>query len=284
MSGYIKDHRKELDSDIWIMPPLYHRVWQYLKYKVNHEEAEIPMNDGTKFKIQPGQHLTSVRGIAQGVGWYEGHLRKEPNPKTIKTILDWLVKVRMIEVDCGRGNRQYTLITLSNWDLYNKREEQGNSKVTADGEVRKQSADINKNDKERIKNEKEINKKYTPEFDQFWSVYPRKVGKAASFTRWKTALKLDSSDYIIQCATNYAKECQHKQTDEQYIKHPSTFLQQERYKDYFIIVLGGGNSAKHERGVQGIQYGRAAGQSRSPSITDTEMDELFAASRVSEVQ
>lgn len=144
MQGYIKDHRKELNSDIWEMPPLYHRVWQWLKYKANHEDASIPMSDGTKFVVRKGQHLTSVRNIAQGVGWYEGMVRKEPNPKTISTILDWLVKNNMIEIDRGRGNRQYTLITIVNWEFYQGSDGGG---VTADGEARKQQTDINKNEK-----------------------------------------------------------------------------------------------------------------------------------------
>jgi DnaD/phage-associated family protein len=152
MSGFIKDYRKELESDIWLMPPLYHRVWQYLKYKVNHKQAEIPMRDGTKFTIDPGQHLTSVRGIAKGIGWYEGRVWKEPNPKTIDTILKWLIKQTMISITSGTGNRQYTLITVIQWDIYQSSEARGNSKVTAE----KQSLGINKNDKNDKNDIKEL--------------------------------------------------------------------------------------------------------------------------------
>lgn len=155
MQGYIKDYRKEVESDIWMMPPLYHRVWQYLKYIVNHDDAEIPMRDGTFFKIKKGQKLTSVRQIAQGVGYYEGLKWKEPNPKTISKILEWLEKQEMIKVERGKGNRQYTLITLLNWETYQSKNDKGNRKETVDGEGRKQSVDINNNDKERIKNEEE---------------------------------------------------------------------------------------------------------------------------------
>lgn len=152
MKGFIKDHRQELKSDIWLMPPMYHRVWQYLKYMVNHEPAKVPMKDGSFFPVGKGQHLTSVRSIAQAVGYYEGLKWKEPNPKTISTILAWLEKQQMISIDRGKGNRQYTLITLSNWDVYQSKENEGNRKETVDGEGRKQSADINKNDK----NNKEV--------------------------------------------------------------------------------------------------------------------------------
>ncbi|WP_051302434.1 hypothetical protein [Salibacterium aidingense] len=127
MQGYIKDYRKELDSDIWMMPPLYHRVWQYLKYKVNHKTERIPMKDGSFLTIQPGQHLTSKRKLAQSIGWYERMAWKEPNPKTISDILKWLEKQNMIKQDLGAGNRQYTLITLLNWEVYQSKEDEGNT-------------------------------------------------------------------------------------------------------------------------------------------------------------
>ena len=146
MSGWIKDHRQELESDIWLMPPLYHRVWQWLKYKANHEDREIPMKDGSRLLIRRGQHLTSLRQIAQGVGWYEGMKWKEPNPKTISSILSWMEKQQMIRVERGNGNRQYTLITLLNWDLYQMKDDEGNSKETVRKQSEKQQTDINKND------------------------------------------------------------------------------------------------------------------------------------------
>jgi hypothetical protein len=156
VQGYIKDYRKELGSDIWLMPPLFHRVWQYLKYMANHEDNNIPMRDGSKMLIKKGQHLHSVRGIAQGVGWYEGAKWKEPNPKTVTVILDWLVQNEMITIERGKGNRQYTLITLLNWDSYQVKEDRGNSKETRNGEGRKHETDINNNEKNVIKNDKDI--------------------------------------------------------------------------------------------------------------------------------
>ena len=154
MQGWIKDYRKELESDIWLMPPLYHRTWQWLKYKVNHMDREIPMRDGSRMLIKRGQHLTSIREIAHGIGYYEGRKWREPNPKTVSSILEWMVKAGMISIERGRGNRQYTLITLINHDVYQGDDDWGNSKATVDGEARKQSMDINKNDERMIENEK----------------------------------------------------------------------------------------------------------------------------------
>lgn len=160
--GWIKDYRKEMDSDIWVMPPLYYKVWQYLKYMANHKKNVIPMHDGSKEIIEVGQHLTSYRAIAKGVAYYENRVLKEPNAKTIKKILEWLEKNNMILLDHGTGNRQYTKITIVNYRVYQTKDNEqvtekkqlGNSEET----VGKQSVDINKNeknDKERYKNEKE---------------------------------------------------------------------------------------------------------------------------------
>ncbi|MBP1889845.1 hypothetical protein J2Z53_001428 [Clostridium moniliforme] len=171
--GWIKDYRKEMDSDIWVMPPLYLKVWQYLKYMVNHKKNEIPMTDGSKEIIERGQHLTSYRGIAKGVSYYEGRTYKEPSARMIKKILEWLEKNNMISITHGRGNRQYTKITLVNYSLYqaennegvtvskqlvNSEETQRKHLVNSEETDGKQTVHINKNDKNDIrmnKNEEE---------------------------------------------------------------------------------------------------------------------------------
>ena len=114
------------------------------------------MSDGSFKTILPGQHLTSIRSIAQGVSWYERGVEKVPNPRTISKVLEWLEKQSMIEIYRGKGNRQYTLITLLNWDLYQGSDNESNSKETVHTPERQQSVHINKNDKECIKNDKEV--------------------------------------------------------------------------------------------------------------------------------
>lgn len=152
MTGYIFDHRKELESDVWLLPPMYHRVWQWIKYMVNHSEAKIPNKDGTFTVLMPGQHATSLRHIAKGVGYYEGLKWKEPNPKTIKTILDWLEKQGMITV---KGNTLGTVVTVVNWQLYQKEIVKGNSERITD----KHLLDTNKKKQEELKNDEEEKKK-----------------------------------------------------------------------------------------------------------------------------
>ncbi|KAE8559129.1 DUF4373 domain-containing protein [Paenibacillus polymyxa] len=89
---------------------------------------------------------------------------------------------------------------------------------------------------------------YTPEFNEFWNVYPRKVGKLECFKTWKKVTNNgESHEFITKCAKNYAADCKAKQTADQFIKHPKSFLNDERYKDYAVIVIGGGNGGKNGR-------------------------------------
>jgi len=159
MSGWIKDYRREVESDIWLMPPMYHRVWQWIKYSVNHKLAKIPNKDGSFTNINPGQRATSYKQIAKGVGYYEGMKWKEPNAKTIKSILDWMVKQKMISI---QGNTLGTIVTVANWDFYQLDEIEGNTKRIAVETPSKHYLDTNKNDKERLKNDNKSNNRFTP--------------------------------------------------------------------------------------------------------------------------
>lgn len=62
----------------------------------------------------------------------------------------------MITIDRGRGNREYTLVTIVNWELYQGSEDEGvTARTTASTTAGKQLVDINKNDKNE-KNDKEV--------------------------------------------------------------------------------------------------------------------------------
>lgn len=147
MRGWIKDHRKELLSDVWLMPPLYHRVWQYLKYKVNHKPREYPTPEGKVF-VDTGETVTSLRQIAEAVKWIEYGVERVPSPKTIRVILRWLEGEKMITRE---SNRKGTRIKVLNYSVY-QGEDSGESNT--EGTLREHCLPTNKNVK-NVKNDKE---------------------------------------------------------------------------------------------------------------------------------
>ena len=86
------------------------------------------------------------------------------------------------------------------------------------------------------------------DFETFWSVYPRKVGKAMARAKWKaiTGNGLEARckdrdgnvmdvelfatpDDLIEGAKAYRYDCM--DTEERYVAHPTTWLNQGRWED-----------------------------------------------------
>jgi len=129
--GFTKAWRKELDSDLWLMPPIYHRVWYCLRQKVQHQKFLFPTNRTYGIWVLSGQRITSYQEIAEWCKWSEWGREKLPNKKTIKTVLDYLKQEGMIDVE---GNAKGTLISIVKWDTYNNADGlKSNGEVTVSG-------------------------------------------------------------------------------------------------------------------------------------------------------
>ncbi len=75
---------------------------------------------------------------------------------------------------------------------------------------------------------------YSPEFEGFWSAYPRHKEKAKAFRCWQTRRREGHSpEDMIAAAKHYAEDCRRKGTTPEYIKHASTFLGPDKpFLDY----------------------------------------------------
>lgn len=114
--GYVRHWRKELESDIWLMPPIYHRVWTWLKLNVSWDNGSFPTKGLFRINLVPGQIICSLQDIADGVAWTEWGQARKPNKKTILDVLEWLEREGMI---FRESNGKGTFISLVNWQLYN---------------------------------------------------------------------------------------------------------------------------------------------------------------------
>lgn len=71
--------------------------------------------------------------------------------------------------------------------------------------------------------------KYTTDFDEFWSVYPRNADKGGAFKKYQTRVKEGFSPaQLLVAAKNYALQCRRLGTEQRYIKHAATFLSDTR--------------------------------------------------------
>lgn len=92
---------------------------------------------------------------------------------------------------------------------------------------------INNIDNNNINNNKQ---QIDKQFADFYSAYPRKVGKAEARKKYEAALKKDSAEKILNGVKQYCKEINANKTEKQFIKHPSTWLNQQCWLDYDDII------------------------------------------------
>lgn len=88
---------------------------------------------------------------------------------------------------------------------------------------------INSETYKRNKNTKETI--YPPLFEQFWESYPRKLEKKDCHTTWKKLNPEDKAKVIV-AARNYTTAMKTEGREIQHIKHPKSFLNKDRWKDY----------------------------------------------------
>lgn len=77
----------------------------------------------------------------------------------------------------------------------------------------------------RLSKDRVRDNNYSVHFESFWNTYPRKKEKAKAYKCYNARLKDGySEEELLIAATEYAKECKERKTEERYIKLGSTFL------------------------------------------------------------
>ena len=70
-------------------------------------------------------------------------------------------------------------------------------------------------------------------FDQFWSVYPRKVGKKDAVKVWNQIRpNPDLTNQIVQGVERWKRSEQWTKDDGRFIPYPATFLRGDRWNEY----------------------------------------------------
>jgi len=78
--GYILLARKITESDIWIKPPLYLKIWIYFLAKAQHSPYK---------KLKKGELFTSIPEIQEECFWYVGSRKVIPTKDQIFQVIDW---------------------------------------------------------------------------------------------------------------------------------------------------------------------------------------------------
>lgn len=104
MEGWIKVHRKTLESPVFDNPKLF-KIWMYCLFKVTHKD-KIVIVGKTKVELKAGQFIFGRRAVAEEL---------KMNDRTVYDYMKLLEKLGMISMT---SNNKFSVITVVNWGVY----------------------------------------------------------------------------------------------------------------------------------------------------------------------
>ena len=142
---YIKLYRILIKKPIWLRSTPEHKaILITLLLLANHKEAEWEWM-GEKFKVYPGQFVTSLESIRKKTG----------KGITIQNVRSCLKRFEKLQFATSKATKAGRLITIINWDSYQPKKEKATKIVTNEQQRGNKEATPNKNDKNgRMEEEK----------------------------------------------------------------------------------------------------------------------------------
>jgi len=211
--GYIKVYRKVIESQVFQNEGLF-KVFMWCLLKANHKGQWVQVKTGkgtTEVWVEPGQFI---------FGRFKAAKKLKMNPETVRKRM---MKLKTMQNLTMSSTRQYSLVTIVNWEFYQGHDE----KVPCEVPSKYHPSTTNKN----VKNKESIGHFDLEGFDAFWKVYPRKVKKKESLKVWEKLKPDEQLTQIIIAAVEKQKTSEWKDRDKKHIPHPSTWLNGERWND-----------------------------------------------------
>jgi hypothetical protein len=146
MEGYIGLYRCLLDKPIWKQStPEQKTILITILLMVNHQEAEWEWQ-GEKFKVLPGQKITSLEKIAEASG----------KGISIQNVRSALLRFEKLGFLTNKSTKTGRLISIENWELYQVEFKKGNKEdskgITKSQQTGNKEVTTNNNDKNKKNN------------------------------------------------------------------------------------------------------------------------------------
>lgn len=185
--GWVRLPRELLKNHLFHNEKLW-KVFTWCLLKATWKPHEL-MVGRQKVKLEPGQFVFGRHAAAQELNM---------KPSTVWSYIKLLELDRIIDI---KPNNKFSVVTVNNWELWQSDNKNPDSKLdnkrTTDG----QQMDTNKNDK-NDKNDKKRDS-YSPEFETWFSSWPRAQAKADSFKNFERRRKEHGLEFLLRCSQNY---------------------------------------------------------------------------------
>ena len=222
-SGYVKIHRKMLVNPVLNDHAPFNRqmAWLWMILNANYESYKRKWS-GKNVTIPPGSIVMSKRELCRIFRW--GNRR-------LNTFLNDLISASMMTMQMH--HRQHHIILSNYKDLQNMR--------TATAQQPRTQPHRFINGSKRNNNKEEyIHVENSPDFDEFWKLYGKKIGSKVKCRKYfegdlmvmdKYQITLEDHKKILAHIPKFKKSV----SDMQYLPHPSTYLFQRMWESELDI-------------------------------------------------
>lgn len=173
-------------------------LWMYLLLNAAHKKYDTLIGS-ERVTLNPGQLVTGRKKIAKDL---------KINESKVQRILKLFENCQQIE---QQTNNLCRVISILKW-----------------GDYQQSNIQLN-NERTLYKNTNNIKNIYIDQFNEFWNAYDKKVSKPKAITAYNRALKKVDHKTIMDALKKQKKLWVGK--DKAYIKHPTTWLNQECWED-----------------------------------------------------
>jgi hypothetical protein len=148
-------------------------------------------------------------------------------------LIDAIKRLPNITFEEGKNDNDKFIVIIKNWSKYQK-------DSTRYERVKKWRSKQNDNALRGEEKRREEKRRDIPpispkvgdsSFEEFWKIYPRKIGKKAAFKAWKKANINGQLPQVLSAVEKQKTTEQWKKENGQYIPHPATWLNQGRWED-----------------------------------------------------
>lgn len=219
---YIKLYEQIVNWE-WYKNPNVFRVFLHCLLTANFTEGRFEGVD-----VERGQLVTSLPSLAK---------QTSLSIQQVRTSLAHLISTGELT---SKAYSKFRIITVVKYDQYQADNRQENSQLTGNQQAtnsqstgNQQQYKNNKNNKKKEGIDKTPSESTPPDgFDQFWSAYPRHVGKAEAkkqFDKLKPDVELLGK--MLDAIERQKASSQWQRDDGQYIPYPATWLNKKRWED-----------------------------------------------------
>lgn len=216
----------------WIYKPDYFIVWFEMLATAKYTDGtKKDVLNGVFYTLEKGQFIFGYPSWSQRLGVGQQKLRtlikRMINDEMIVLIKKY-PKFTIYEIRnySKYNNLNSNLITIENQGIKGNSNKQTNNQLTSS-----QQATNN------IQESKESNKKdilYTPDFEEFYSLYPNPWNKVQTFKNWNSLIKKgECKENIILATKDYIRYIKVNNIERKYIVRSTNFIgQHQEYKGY----------------------------------------------------